>query len=200
MVLTIFFRWKFFNITPNSLCKECKFGGCTKRIKNSDIFLIFGPRSLSSAVTEVRTENANSRCIEADAWRAEDGLKMASSTATGATIFHREPQSKVSFLNRSFLNRDEFFLHLVHLSFWRLFKILSQILIQVIGAFWPFSWTEVKKQRVMFRSNTYHTDKTLMKTSSLSFYLSFHFIRKMTSGNCAHCIFLSHRRPYFRSW
>ena len=76
----------------------------------------------------------------------------------------------------------------------------SDVVNKLIGAFWPFSWTEVKKQRVMFRSNTYHTDKTLMKTSSLSFYLSFHFIRKMTSGNCAHCIFLSHRRPYFRSW
>ena len=35
--------------------------------------------------------------FEADAWRAEDGLKTASSTATGATISHREPQSKVLF-------------------------------------------------------------------------------------------------------
>ena len=57
---------------------------------------------------------------------------------------------------------DEFF-HLVHLSFWRLFKMLWLILIHVIGAFWPFSWTEVKKTQgnVSFK---YHTtvDKTLV--------------------------------------
>ena len=46
--------------------------------KVSEIILIFGPRSLSSAVTEVRTENANSRRrFEADGWRAVDGLRRS---------------------------------------------------------------------------------------------------------------------------
>ena len=44
--------------------------------KESEIILIFGPRSLSSEVTEVRSENANSRRIEADGWRAVDGLQL----------------------------------------------------------------------------------------------------------------------------
>ena len=38
--------------------------------------------------------------------------RTASSPATGATISHREPQSKVSFLNWSFLNRDR------HINLW----------------------------------------------------------------------------------
>ena len=77
-------------------CKECKFGGCTKRIKYYFDFW--------TSQTQLRSNRGeNGECqqplyFEADAWRAEDGLKTASSTATGATIFHREPLSRVLFL------------------------------------------------------------------------------------------------------